>query len=88
MCLGTTGKITRILDEDQLVEVDIDGSTARISVAILRAQGEDVAVGDWLHVHMGFALEKTDEAHALESIEFQRSLERGEFPSVPAADTG
>jgi hypothetical protein len=31
---------------------------------------------------MGFILEKTDEAHARESIEFQRAIERGEFPAV------
>ena len=88
MCLGTTGKITSILDEPHLVEVDMDGTRRQISIAILQAQGEQVAVGDWVHVHMGFALEKTDEAHAKESLEFQRSLERGEFPSIPRPGTG
>jgi hydrogenase expression/formation protein HypC len=84
VCLGTTGQVTAIHDgPDQLVTVDFDGSSKDVSVAILRAQGEDVNLGDWVHVHMGFALEVTDEQHALESIEFQRSLERGEFPSRP-----
>lgn len=86
MCLGTTGRITSILDgPDHLVTVEYDTGSQNASIAILRAQGEEVAVGDWVHVHMGFVLEKTDEAHALESIEFQRSLERGEFPLPPSA---
>lgn len=82
MCLGTTGRIVEMLNEDHMVLVDFDGITRQISTAIITAQGEKVATGDWVHVHMGFALEKTDESHALESIEFQRALERGEFPTL------
>ncbi len=81
MCLGTTGRIVEIVDPARhLARVDIDGRTKDVSTAMLAAQGETVAVGDWVHLHLEFVLEKTDEAHALESIEFARALERGEFP--------
>lgn len=84
MCLGTTGRVTAIADgPDQHVTVTFDTGQKDVSAAILRAQGEEIAIGDWVHVHMGFILEKTDENHARESIEFQRALERGEFPARP-----
>ncbi len=84
MCLGTTGQVTAIAGgAEQLVTVSFDTGDKDVSAAILRAQGEDVQIGDWVHVHMGFILEKTDEDHALESIAFQRALERGEFPARP-----
>ncbi len=82
MCLGTTGRIVEIVDATRhLARVDIDGRTRDVSTAMLAAQGETVAVGDWVHLHLDLVLEKTDEAHALESIEFTRALERGEFPA-------
>lgn len=87
MCLGTTGRITEIVDEDRfLARVEIDGRVKDVSIAMLAAHGETVEPGDWVHIHLDFVLEKTDEAHALESIEFQRQLERGEFPALPARD--
>ncbi len=85
MCLGTTGRIVEIIDPAQhLARVEIDGRTKDVSTAMLAAQGESVTVGDWVHLHPDFVLEKTDEAHALESLEFARALERGEFPERPA----
>lgn len=82
MCLGTTGRVTAIPEgSDHVVTVSFETGQKDVSAAILRAQGEDVAIGDWVHVHMGFILEKTDEDHALESMAFQRALERGEFPA-------
>lgn len=83
MCLGTTGRVTAVpAGDDHVVTVAFESGSKDVSVAILRAQGDDVSVGDWVHVHMGFILEKTDEAHARESIEFQRAIERGEFPAM------
>lgn len=79
--MGTTGQVVEMVDEATGVAlVDINGSTKEISIAMLRAQGESVAPGDWVHVHLGFALEKTDADHAREAIEFARSLEAGIFP--------
>ncbi|MFP5332620.1 MAG: HypC/HybG/HupF family hydrogenase formation chaperone [Acidimicrobiia bacterium] len=84
MCLGTTGQVTAIPGgSEQIVTVSFETGEKDVSAAILHAQGEEVEVGDWVHVHMGFILEKTDEDHALESMAFQRALERGEFPTRP-----
>lgn len=83
MCLGTTGRIVEIVDPAQhLARAEIDGSIKDVNTAMLAAQGETVEVGDWVHLHLDFVLEKTDEAHALESLRFQRSLEEGNFPEA------
>lgn len=83
MCVGSTGKIVKFLDETKgLAVAELDGAQSDVSVAMITAQGDTVGIGDWVHIHLGIALEKTDEAHALESIKFQRSLEAGLFPEM------
>lgn len=83
MCVGTTGKIVRFIDESiGLAVAELDGAQSNVSVAMITAQGETVTVGDWVHIHLGIALEKTDEAHALESLRFQQSLDAGIFPDT------
>lgn len=81
MCVGTTGKIVKFVDESiGLAVAELDGAQSNVSVAMITAQGESVQIGDWVHIHLGIALEKTDEQHALESIKFQRSLDAGIYP--------
>lgn len=83
MCVGTTGKIVEFIDEASgHAIVELDGDRSEVSVAMITAQGESVRIGDWVHIHLGIALEKTDEAHAIEAIEFQRAIESGRFPEV------
>ncbi|REK19885.1 MAG: HypC/HybG/HupF family hydrogenase formation chaperone [Actinobacteria bacterium] len=83
MCVGTTGKIVEFLDESSGHAIaELDGARSEVSVAMIRAQGETVEIGDWVHIHLGIALEKTDESHAREAIEFQRSIESGVFPEI------
>lgn len=83
MCLGTTGQVVEILDQSTgIASVQINGANREISIAMLRAQGEAVEPGDWVHVHLGFALEKTDAEHAREALEFERSIEAGVYPEL------
>ena len=83
MCVGTTGKIVEFIDEASgHAIVELNGDRSEVSVAMITAQGESVDIGDWVHIHLGIALEKTDEAHAVEAIAFQQALEAGRFPEV------
>lgn len=83
MCIGTTGRVVAMVDEETgIALVDLNGTVKEISLAMIRAQGEDAGPGDWVHVHLGFALEKTDADHAREALEFERSLESGVFPEI------
>ena len=59
MCMGTPRQVAAIVDRDHgIVEVDADGRRKRISAAVLFTEGQQIEVGDWVDVHLGFALEK------------------------------
>jgi hydrogenase expression/formation protein HypC len=64
MCLGIPGQVVKVLDgnEGMLALVDVLGAQRPINLGML----EDIAVepGEWVLIHMGFALERIDEAGA------------------------
>ncbi len=57
MCLAFPGKITEINDESAIVDYGGIRKSANISFV-------DCAVGDWILVHVGFAIETVDEKQA------------------------
>jgi len=61
MCLGIPGEVVALLGND-LATVSVAGVERDISVSLL--QDEGVSVGDWVLVHVGFALSKIDEEEA------------------------
>lgn len=64
MCLAIPSKITRI--DNNMATIDVDGVQRKASLLLL----EDAEVGDFVIVHAGFAIQKIDEAAALETLEF------------------
>lgn len=73
MCLAIPGQVVEIMDDTfgQIALVDIIGARRRINVGML--EGDDVVEpGDWILIHMGFALSKIDKSeaeHAMASLE-------------------
>ncbi len=67
MCLGIPGQVVEIVEgfADQLALVDVEGAQRKINIGMLE---ETPAAGDWILIHMGFALELIDEAKAEEAI--------------------
>ncbi len=67
MCLGIPGRVTEIRDEAGLAmgRVDFGGVRKDACLAYL----PEVAVGDYVIVHVGFAISKVDEAEALKTLE-------------------
>ncbi len=67
MCLGIPGKITEIRDEAGLAmgKVDFGGVRKDACLAYL----PEVKLGDYVIVHVGFAISKVDEAEALKTLE-------------------
>lgn len=63
MCLAIPGKITEINGEK--ATADFNGIQKEINVSLIKAQ-----VGDYVVVHAGFAIEKTDEQAAKEAYEY------------------
>lgn len=65
MCLGIPGRIVEILDEDlSLAKAEVSGVRRNINIGLVHYDEERVEVGDWVLIHVGFAMSKLDEAEA------------------------
>jgi hydrogenase expression/formation protein HypC len=63
MCLGIPGQITELLaSNDQLAKADVSGVSRLINVGLL--EDEHLCPGDWVLIHVGFAMSKIDEREA------------------------
>ncbi len=75
MCLGIPGRIAEIPDrEGGLATVDVSGVRRSVSIALVDEPAAPIEVGDWVLVHVGFALARIDEEQARETLEL---LQRG-----------
>lgn len=64
MCLGIPGRVVEMVDaEDGIARADVGGVVRNVSVQLLQGDG-GVAVGDWVLIHVGFALAVIDEEEA------------------------
>jgi hydrogenase assembly chaperone HypC/HupF len=63
MCLGIPGQVVEMVDGygDQLAVVDVVGACRRVNIGMLAAAP---VPGQWVLIHMGFAVETLDEAGA------------------------
>jgi hydrogenase expression/formation protein HypC len=68
VCLAIPGRIVAL--EGWTATVDLAGNTLRVDVSLI----ETPAVGEWVVVHAGFALEKVDERAAYETLDLARQL--------------
>jgi hydrogenase expression/formation protein HypC len=69
MCLGVPMKIISIEGTDAIAE--IDGVQREASLMLL---GEELAIGDYIIVHAGFAISRLDETEALETLDMMREI--------------
>jgi len=73
MCLGIPGQVVDIVDAEQsLAKVDVNGVRRNISVRLLA--DDNLQVGDWVLVHVGFAMAKIDETEALLTLAAVKKL--------------
>jgi hydrogenase expression/formation protein HypC len=65
MCLAIPGQILEFVDEpNRLAKVDVAGVQRTINVGLLDADNTAVSAGDWVLIHVGFAISKVDEDEA------------------------
>jgi hydrogenase expression/formation protein HypC len=66
MCLAIPGQVREVVDEaNRLAKVDVAGVRRTVNVGLLDSDGEGgVRAGDWVLIHVGFALSKVDEEEA------------------------
>lgn len=68
MCLGIPAQVMEV--SDTLAVVEIGGVRREVSVALL----DDVALGDWVIIHAGFAIQKLDADEADKTLALFREI--------------
>jgi hydrogenase expression/formation protein HypC len=67
MCLGIPGQIVEIVDdENHIAKVNVSGVKRNVNIMLVRPDG--IATGDWVLIHVGFAMSKIDENEAYETM--------------------
>jgi hydrogenase expression/formation protein HypC len=77
MCLGIPGRIVKIDDAARkLATVDVSGVRRQINIACIVDERHPVeaCVGDWVLVHVGFAMSRIDEAEAAQTLKILTEL--------------
>ena len=65
MCLAIPGQILEVVDEaNRLAQVDVAGVQRNVNIGLLDSDG-GVGPGDWVLIHVGFAMSKVDEDEAI-----------------------
>jgi hydrogenase expression/formation protein HypC len=77
MCLGIPGRIIRIDDAAKmLATADVSGVRRQVNVACIVDADHplEACVGDWVLIHVGFAMSRIDEAEAAETLKILAEL--------------
>ncbi len=77
MCLGIPGQITEITNPDMLMaKVNVSGVLREINIACIVSDEHppEACVGDWVLVHVGFAMSRIDEEEAARTLRILEEL--------------
>ena len=75
MCLGIPGQIVEMVDDEHhIAKAEVSGVRRNINVGLLVEGPDAVDVGDWVLIHVGFAMSKIDEEEARQTREFLEAL--------------
>lgn len=77
MCLGIPGKIVEIVNtEDKLALVDVAGVKRQINITCIVDEEHTVesCVGNWVLIHVGFAMSRINEEEAARTLDLFREL--------------
>jgi len=90
MCLGVPGQVVELLPEHpHLAKVEVGGVRRNVNVGLLVDEG--VAPGEWVLIHVGFAMAKIDEEEAGLTLESLRQMGQDfddELRAIEASDIG
>ena len=87
MCLGVPGQVVRV-DESPVGMTMGLVSFGGITREVCLAYTPEAGVGDWVLVHVGFAISKIDEEHAKEIFEVLAQMGELEVPGSPPQPPG
>jgi hydrogenase expression/formation protein HypC len=75
MCLGIPGQVVELIDPQRhIAKVEVSGVRRNVNVGLLATGDDAVEIGDWVLIHVGFALSKIDEEEARATLEFLEQL--------------
>ncbi len=74
MCLAIPGKVVEIVDsENHIAKVDVGGVRRNVNVGML--DEDDLHIGDYVLIHVGFAMSKIDEQEAAETLRLLKEID-------------
>ena len=77
MCLGIPGRIVTIDDaRKKLATVDVSGVRRQVNIACIvdEAHPAEACLGDWVLIHVGFAMSRIDAAEAAQTLQILTEL--------------
>jgi hydrogenase expression/formation protein HypC len=74
MCLAIPGKVIEMVDQSkQIAKVEVAGVRRNVNIGLLSGD-ERPQLGDYVLIHVGFALSKIDEQEAMETLRMLEGL--------------
>ena len=80
MCLAIPARVTELLADDQ-ARIELGGVHKVISIALI----DNVAIGDYVIVHVGYAIGRLDPEEAVQTLAVFAALGQSADPANPAA---
>lgn len=69
MCLAIPGQIVEVVDEaNRLARVSVTGVHRTVNIGLLDGVDPPVVAGDWVLIHVGFAMSRIDESEAAATL--------------------
>lgn len=82
MCLGIPGQVVELDENPHLAKIDVAGVRRMVNIGLLEDDG--LVVGDWVLIHVGFAMAKIDEGEAARALEGLQLMGRAYEEEVDA----
>ena len=77
MCLAIPGQVVEMVDTaNQIAKVDVVGVRRNVNVSLLAEEHAGIVPGDWVLIHVGFAISRIDEEEARATRELLEAMGR------------
>ncbi len=75
MCLAIPGQVVEVVDEEnRLATVEVAGVRRTVNIGLLDVNDESAGPGDWVLIHVGFALSQIDEQEARATLSLLKEM--------------
>lgn len=75
MCLAIPGQVIDLVDEqNRLAKVEVAGVLRNVNIGLLDRDGDGAKPGDWVLIHVGFAMSRVDEEEARATLELLEKM--------------